>query len=128
MGLVVRLVLINQGKIGDFRVDENGVMRFRDRVCVPDVPELKKGTNGEGHRSRLSIRLGATKMNQDLKKLFWWPGKKKEVDEFVYARLNFHKLKVEHHKSLSLMQPLSILKWKWDIISMDFVTSFSKTT
>lgn len=31
-GLVGRLVLINQGKRCDFRVDENGVMRFRDMV------------------------------------------------------------------------------------------------
>lgn len=40
--LVDLLMLINQNKGDDFRTDENGVMRFRDRVCVPDVPELKK--------------------------------------------------------------------------------------
>ena len=26
----------------DFRLSENDVLMFRDRVCVPDVPELKK--------------------------------------------------------------------------------------
>lgn len=34
-------MLINQGKGGDYKIDENGVMKFRDRVCVPDVVELK---------------------------------------------------------------------------------------
>ena len=41
-----------------------------DRVCVPDVPELKKSIIEEGHRSGLSIHPGATKMYQDLKKVF----------------------------------------------------------
>lgn len=47
--------------------------------------------------------------------------------QFIYACLIFHKSKIEHHKSSGLMQPLSILEWKWDRISMDFVTSFPKT-
>lgn len=68
--LIYRLTLINQGNKGDFRVEENGVMRFRDRVCVPDVPELKKSILEDGHRSGLSIHPGATKMYQDLKRLF----------------------------------------------------------
>jgi len=38
--LVDRVVLVNQGKGGDFRLDENGVLMFRDRVCVQDVLEL----------------------------------------------------------------------------------------
>ena len=40
--LVVRLMLINQGKGDDFRIDENDLMRFRDRVCVPDVKILRR--------------------------------------------------------------------------------------
>ncbi|MCI70697.1 hypothetical protein A2U01_0091960, partial [Trifolium medium] len=34
--------LIEQGKEMDLKIDENGVVRCRGRVCVPDVPELKK--------------------------------------------------------------------------------------
>lgn len=39
---VDRLVLTNQGKGGDFRIDENDVTRFRDGVCILDVPKIKK--------------------------------------------------------------------------------------
>ena len=53
--LVDRVVLVNQGKGADFRLDQNGVLMFRDRVCVPDVPELKKHILDEGHQSSLSI-------------------------------------------------------------------------
>ncbi|MCI69250.1 hypothetical protein A2U01_0090511, partial [Trifolium medium] len=50
-----RLVLIKEGKEVDFEVDGNGVVRYRGRVCVPDVPELRKMILEEGHRSGLSI-------------------------------------------------------------------------
>ncbi|MCI97692.1 hypothetical protein A2U01_0118993, partial [Trifolium medium] len=50
-----KLVPISEGKEVDFGIDENGVMRYRGRVCVPDVLELKKKILEEGHRSGLSI-------------------------------------------------------------------------
>ncbi|MCI75033.1 hypothetical protein A2U01_0096300, partial [Trifolium medium] len=50
-----KLVLIREGKKVDFEVDENRVVRYRGRVCVPDVPELRKMILEEGHRSGLSI-------------------------------------------------------------------------
>jgi len=125
--LVERVVLVKQGKGMDFRLDEHGVLMFRDLVYVPDVPELKKRTLDEGHKSSLSIHPGATKMCQDLKKLFWWLGMKKDITEFVYACLVCHKSKIEHQKPSGLMQPLFVPKWKWDSISMDFVGALPKT-
>jgi hypothetical protein len=125
--LVDRLTLINQGKEVDFKLGEDGILRFRDRVCVPNVPELKRSILEEGHRSSLSIHPGATKMYQDLKKIFWWAGMKKDIAEFVYACLICQKSKVEHQKPSGLMQPLSIPEWKWDSISMDFVVGLPKT-
>ncbi|MCI36821.1 hypothetical protein A2U01_0058044, partial [Trifolium medium] len=53
-----KLVLINEGKETNMRVDENGVMRFHGRVCVPYVPELRKMIMDEGHRNGLSIHPG----------------------------------------------------------------------
>ncbi|MCI90794.1 hypothetical protein A2U01_0112088, partial [Trifolium medium] len=50
-----KLVLIGEGKEVDFGVDENGVVRYHGRVCVTDVPELRKMILEEGHRSGLSI-------------------------------------------------------------------------
>lgn len=73
LGLVDRLVSINQGQEGDFRIDQNGVITFRDRGCVPYVLELKKSILEEGHMSGLSIHPGATEIYQYLKKMFWWP-------------------------------------------------------
>lgn len=80
----------------DSRIDENDVMRFRDRVCIPDLPELKKEILKEGHISGLSIHLVATKMYQDLNKMFRWSGMKKDISEFVYSYLTCQNSKTEH--------------------------------
>src|SRR4030066_17083 len=122
------MTLVNQSKREDFRLDEFGVLRFRDRVCVPDLPELKRRILEEGHRSTLSIHPGAAKMYQDLKKLFWWPGMKKSIAEFVYACLVCQKSKIEHQKPSGALQPLFVPEWKWDSISMDFVVGFPKSS
>ena len=66
-------------------------------------------------------------MYQNLKRLFWWPGMKKDIAEFVYACLVCQKSKIEHQKLSGLMQPLFVPEWKWDNISMDFVGALPKT-
>ncbi|GAU50577.1 hypothetical protein TSUD_410010 [Trifolium subterraneum] len=121
--LMKRVSLVIEGQENDFKIDENGVVRFRGRVCVPDVPELKKIIFDEGHKSGLSIHPGLVKMYQDLKKLFWWPRMKKEIAEYVYACLVCQKSKIEHQKPSGLLQP----EWKWDSIAMDFVGGLPKT-
>ncbi|MCI32449.1 hypothetical protein A2U01_0053663, partial [Trifolium medium] len=103
--------LIEKGKETDIKIDEKGVMRCRGRVCVPGVPELKRMILEEGHRSNLK------RMYQDLKRMFWWPGVKKEIAEFVYACLTCQKSKVEHPKPSGLLQPMFIPEWKWDSIA-----------
>jgi len=125
--LVDKVVLVNQGKGVDFRLNENGVLTFCDRVCVPNVLELKRRILDKGHRSSLIIHPGATKMYQDLKKLFWWPEMRKEIVEFVYACLVFQKSKIEHQRPSGLMQPLFVPEWKLDSIFMDFVGALPKT-
>jgi hypothetical protein len=126
MELVDCWVLINQGKEKNFRIDENEIMRFPNHVCVPDVPELKRKILNEGHHSSLSIHPVTMKMYQDLKKLFWWPRMKKDVDEVVFACLVCQKSKVEHQMPSGVMQPLFVLECKWDNISMDFVGSIAE--
>ena len=35
--------------------------------------------------------------------------------------------KVEHQHPTSLLHPLPVLEWKWEVISMDFITGFPRT-
>lgn len=109
---VVDLIVgIDKTENSDFKIDEQGILRFRDRICIPDNSDMKKAILEESHRSKLSIHLGATKMYQDLKMLFWWPGMNRDVAQFVYACLTCQKSKVEHQKPAGLMQPLDVPEW-----------------
>ncbi|XP_050877866.1 uncharacterized protein LOC127081680 [Lathyrus oleraceus] len=60
--LVDLMVGSNQTESNDFKVDEQGVLRFRDKICILDKDELTKMNLVESHRSSLSIHPGATKI------------------------------------------------------------------
>jgi len=85
--LVDLMVGNNHTEDSEFKVDDQGVLQFQNRICIPDNAEMKKMIMEENHRSNLSIHPGATKMYHDLKKLFWWSGLKRDVAQFVYACL-----------------------------------------
>nr|GFC84753.1 retrotransposon protein, putative, Ty3-gypsy subclass [Tanacetum cinerariifolium] len=77
--------------------------------------------------SLFTVHPGSTKMYRDLKQYFWWNGMKQEVATFVSKCMTCQQVKIEHQRASGLLQPLEIHMWKWDEISMDFVTSLPTT-
>ena len=45
----------------EFSID-NEMLKFRNRICVPDIPELKKRVLDEAHRSIFAMHPGNNKM------------------------------------------------------------------
>ncbi|WJX81407.1 hypothetical protein P8452_64294 [Trifolium repens] len=119
--------LIIRGTNRDFKVGSDNILRCQGRVCVPEAMDLRNTILGEAHKSKLSIHPGATKMYQDLRHDFWWPGMKKDVAEYVASCLTCQKAKIEHQRPAGMLQSLDIPEWKWDSISMDFITGLPKT-
>ena len=66
-----------------FRVDENDVLWFKDRLVVPKDRELRDQIISEAHSYKLSIHPDSNKMYHDLKPRFWWTKMKKEIDAYV---------------------------------------------
>ncbi|KAK2355410.1 hypothetical protein QL285_092825 [Trifolium repens] len=125
--LMEKRALIVRGTNRDFKVGSNNILRCQGRVCVPEAMDLRNTILGEAHKSKLSIHPGTTKMYQDLRHDFWWPGMKKDVAEYVASCLTCQKAKVEHQRPAGMLQSLDIPEWKWDSISMDFITGLPKT-
>ena len=118
---------IRDGKETEFAVNENGVLCYKARVCVPDDDELRKSILEEAHSGSFAIHPGSTKMYQDLKMSFWWSGMKRDVSEFVTKCLVCQRVKAEHQVPSGLLQPIRIPEWKWDRITMDFVVGLPLT-
>ena len=110
----------------DFRI-VSGVLYFRDRLCVPNIDELKNEIMTEAHSTRYSIHPGSTKMYHNLKGRFWWNNMKREIAAFVSRCLACQMIKAEHQKPPGLLQPLEIPEWKWEHITMDFVSGLPTT-
>ncbi|GJR05066.1 putative reverse transcriptase domain-containing protein [Tanacetum coccineum] len=70
---------------------------------------------------------GSDKMYQDLKPLYWWPNMKEDITTYVSKCLTCAKVKAEHQKPFGLLQQPEIPVWKWERITMDFVSGFSRT-
>ncbi|GKA15566.1 putative reverse transcriptase domain-containing protein, partial [Tanacetum coccineum] len=70
---------------------------------------------------------GSDKMYQDLKKLYWWPNMKAEIATYASKCLTCAKVKIEYQKPCSLLVQPEIPQWKWEKITMDFVTKLPKT-
>ncbi|GKE77220.1 retrotransposon protein, putative, ty3-gypsy subclass [Tanacetum coccineum] len=66
-------------------------------------------------------------MYQDLKLLYWWLNMKADIATYVSKCLTCVKVKAEHQKPSVLLQQPKILVWKWERITMDFVSGLPRT-
>ena len=61
-----------------------------------------------------------------IRKDLFWLNMKKEVANYLACCLECQQVKVEHQHPAGLLQSLPIPEWKWETISMDFITGFPK--
>ena len=74
-----------------------------------------------------TMHPGGNKMYQDMKQYYWWRGMKKGISEYVSKCLTCQQVNAEHQVPSGLLNPLPIPQWKWDYITMDFVSGFPLT-
>ncbi|GKC13305.1 putative reverse transcriptase domain-containing protein, partial [Tanacetum coccineum] len=111
----------------DYCVPVCCVIWHGNRLCAPNDSSLQEAMLTEAHSSHFSIHPGSTKMYRDLKQKIWWNGMKHDVARFVAKCLTCQQVKIKHQRVSGLLQPLDILTWKWDQISMDFVIGLPRT-
>nr|GFB65091.1 reverse transcriptase domain-containing protein [Tanacetum cinerariifolium] len=62
-----------------------------------------------------------------MKELYWWPNMKADIATYVRKCLTYAKVKAEHQRPSGLLVQPEIPVWKWDNITMDFVTKLPKS-
>ncbi|GJY00114.1 putative reverse transcriptase domain-containing protein [Tanacetum coccineum] len=111
-----------------FEQRDDGEIYFFDRIWIPSVGGVRKLIMDEAHTSRYSVHPGADKMYYDLRDLYWWPGMKRDIAEYVSRCLTCSKIKAEHQKPSGFLQQPEIPEWKWEKITMDFVTKLPESS
>jgi hypothetical protein len=108
--------------------DDQGVLWYKGRICVPDTKELKDKILREAQNSAYSIHPGRrNKMYHDLKATYWWYEMKRDVAKYLTLWETCQRVKTEYQRPTRLLQPLHVPEWKWEEIAMDFVMGLSKT-
>ncbi|GJS99799.1 putative reverse transcriptase domain-containing protein [Tanacetum coccineum] len=92
-------------------------------LCYGDLRTL---IMHESYKSKYFVHLGSDKMYQDMKKLYWWPNMKADITTYVSKFLTCLKVKAEHQKPSGLLVQPEIPQWKWDNITMDFITKLPR--
>ncbi|GJW63228.1 putative reverse transcriptase domain-containing protein [Tanacetum coccineum] len=60
----------------------DGTLCLNRRSWIPCQGNLRELIMHESHKSKYSVHPGSNKMYQDLKKLYWWPNMKAEIDTY----------------------------------------------
>ncbi|GJS21326.1 hypothetical protein Tco_0449958 [Tanacetum coccineum] len=116
-----------RGEGEPFEVRSDGTKCLKGRVWLPLFGGLRGLIMLESHKSKYSIHPGSDKMYHDLRKLYWWPNMKADIATYVSKCLTCAKVKAEHQKPSGLLQQPEIPVWKWERITMDFITKLLRT-
>ncbi|GJR53081.1 putative reverse transcriptase domain-containing protein [Tanacetum coccineum] len=113
-------------KVGHFARDSQGHFK---REC----PKLKNNNNrgnqvGGGNAPTKVYTVGHTRTKPRLPTRDGWPNMKANIATHVSKCLTCAKVKEEHQRPSGLLVQPDIPQWKWDNITMDFVTKLPKSS
>ncbi|GJZ96402.1 putative reverse transcriptase domain-containing protein [Tanacetum coccineum] len=116
------------GMIKNLEPRADGTLCLKNRSWIPCFGNLRALIMHESHKSKYSIHPGSDKMYQDLKKLYRWPNMKAEIATYVSKCMTCAKVKAEYQKPSGLLVQPIIPIWKWENITIDFITKLPKMT
>ncbi|KAG8491141.1 hypothetical protein CXB51_014333 [Gossypium anomalum] len=99
-------------------VDQVKEKQLRDESLVAwfqQDSDLRQSILKEAHGGLCAMHPGGNKLYHDLQELYWWPGLKRE------------QVKAKHQLPSGLLQPVKIPLWKWERVTMDFVSGLPLT-
>nr|GEU51586.1 reverse transcriptase domain-containing protein [Tanacetum cinerariifolium] len=115
------------GMINKIEPRADRMLCLNNRSWILRFGDLRALIMHESHKSKYSIHPGLNKMYQDLKRMYWWPNMKAKIATYISKCLPCAKVKAEYQKPFGLLVQPEIPRWKWEKITMDFITELPKT-
>ena len=75
----VQSVTDNEGRV----IHTKGSLRYRGRVVVPQLTDMREEIVKEFHYSRFVVHPCGKKMHHDLRRQYYWSGMKRHVRDFI---------------------------------------------
>ncbi|GJU19905.1 putative reverse transcriptase domain-containing protein [Tanacetum coccineum] len=106
----------------------DGTLCLNSRSWFQCYGDLRTVIMHESHKSKYSFHSGSDKTYLDMKKLYYCPNMKADIATYVSKCQACANFKAEHERTSGLLIQPDIPQWKWDNITMDFVTQLPKSS
>ena len=91
-------------------MEEDGLLTYKCRIYIPNVAGLRRVVMDEIHQAPYSSHPGYQKTIATARKQYFWPGMKKDMDEYISRCMKCQQVKVEHQQLTGLLQPFAVLE------------------
>lgn len=102
-------------------------MRYKGGIYIGKEEHIKEQIINSFHTSALGGHSGMVANYQRIKRIFYWPGLKKQVHKFIAECAICQRAKSEHCQYPGLLDPLPLPTQAWTDITMDFVEGLPKS-
>jgi hypothetical protein len=128
-GLVAKL---QQGKMPQkmeiYKLETDGILLYKNIIFVPNVQCLKQMILQEMHNVPYAGHPIYQKIVAVVKSHYFWLGMKRDIAEYIAKCMECQKFRAENRHPAGLLQPLPIPEWKWEVVTMDFITGLPRTS
>jgi hypothetical protein len=114
-------------KVKNYKLETDGTLLYKNIIDVPNVHDLKLMILNEMHNVPYVGPPRYQKTMATIKSHYFFPSIKKEIVEYIARCMECQKVKSEHRHPTGLLQPLPILEWMWEVVTMDFITRLPRT-
>ena len=91
------------------------------RIYVPNNKDIKEEILREHHDPADIGHPGQHRMQDLIKRTYWWPGLKENVKKYVQGCVKCQQNKVQHQRKAGELHPLEIPEGPWQDISINMI-------
>jgi hypothetical protein len=112
--------------VDDYKLGIYGILLCKNKIFVPNVQDLKCMILHEMHNVPYAGHPRYQKTAASIKSYYFWLGMKKDIVEYIARCMECQKVKAENRHPTGLLQLLTILEWKWEVVTMDVITGLPR--
>jgi len=120
-GIRKRVKRIKKLSIGECD-ERQSLLHYRDRLYIPDDPQLPLHILKEHHNSPAAGHPGRDKTFDLIARVLFWPHMRAHISQYVRNCQSCMRAKAPNHAKYGFLHTLPVPDQPWQEISMDFVT------